>query len=161
MRRRDLKAVLRIEERAFPEPWSPQVFHSELALRKGRAYRVARTGRALVGYYGLMFVDDESHVTTLAVAPEWQGRHIGTALMLDVVATSLEHGSRHLSLEVATGNTRAQSLYRRFGLAPVGIRKHYYPATGEDAIVMWARDIDSAAHAARMESIATQLRSPR
>ena len=44
---------------------------------------------------------------------------------------------------MAAGNERAQALYRRFGFAPVGVRKGYYPKTGEDAFVMWAYEIDS------------------
>ena len=42
------------------------------------------------------------------------------------------------------GNAPAQALYRRFGFAPVGVRKNYYAETGEDAIIMWVRDIDTA-----------------
>jgi len=41
MHRRDLRAVLDIERRIFPEPWSKAVFTSELALRRGRSYRMA------------------------------------------------------------------------------------------------------------------------
>jgi ribosomal-protein-alanine N-acetyltransferase len=160
MRRRDLKAVMAIEADVFPEPWSKTVFTSELALRHGRAYRVARLHKAVVGYFGLMFVEDESHVTTLAVALAYQGRGLGKALMAEIVHASLAAGARHLSLEVAAGNERAQQLYQRFGFAPVGLRKHYYPATGEDAIVMWARDIDSPAYAQRLADIEAGLRSP-
>ncbi len=160
MRRRDLKAVMAIEAQVFPEPWSKAVFTSELALRKGRAYRVARLGREVAGYFGLMFVDDEAHVTTVAVAPSLQGRGYGKRLMVAIVRASLEAGARHLSLEVAAGNERAQALYRRFGFSPVGVRKHYYPATGEDAIVMWARDVDAEAYAERLADIEAALPSP-
>jgi ribosomal-protein-alanine N-acetyltransferase len=159
MRRRDLRQVMAIEQVAFPEPWSLTVFTSELALRDGRAYRTARAGRRVVGYFGLMFVDDEAHVTTVAVAPDHQGRGVGKVLMLEVARTALAAGSRHLSLEVAAGNERAQALYRRFGFAPVGVRKGYYQRTGEDALVMWAHDVDSAAYAERLAAIEARLRS--
>ena len=33
LRRRDLRQLLRIESKVFPEPWSVAVFNSELALR--------------------------------------------------------------------------------------------------------------------------------
>jgi ribosomal-protein-alanine N-acetyltransferase len=161
MRRRDLKRVMTIEQAVFPEPWSLTIFTSELALREGRAYRVARAGRMVVGYFGLMFVDDEAHVTTVAVAPDHQHRGIGTTLMLDAVGTSLAEGARHLSLEVAASNERAQALYRRFGFAPVGVRKGYYQLTGEDAFVMWAYDVDSAAYVERLAAIEAQLSSPK
>lgn len=157
--KRDMPVVLRIEELTFPEPWSAQIFASELALKDQRSYQLARVGRRVAGYFGLMFVDDDAHVTTVAVAPELQGRGFGTALMLQIVRTALEHDSRNLSLEVATGNTRAQSLYRSFGLGPIGVRKRYYPATGEDAIVMMVRDIPSASYARRLERLETGLRS--
>lgn len=157
MRRRDLRRVMAIEEVVFPEPWSHGVFTSELALRRGRAYRVAREGREMVGYIGLMFVEEEAHVTTVAVAPEHQGRGVGKQIMLGAIEIAREEGARHVSLEVAVGNTRAQALYRRFGFVPVAIRKRYYQLTGEDAYVMWAYDIDSPAYQERLEGIRRSL----
>jgi ribosomal-protein-alanine N-acetyltransferase len=63
-------------------------------------------------------------------------------------------GTKHISLEVAANNDSAQALYRRFGFAPVAVRKHYYPVTGQDALVMWAYDIDSEEYASRLEELA-------
>ena len=159
MRRRDLREVMVIERQVFPEPWSVGIFTSELSLRKGRSYRVARAGRRVVGYRGLMFVEDEAHVTTIAVAAEYQHHGVATIMLLDAVATAKEQGARNISLEVAASNERAQALYRRFGFAPVGVRKNYYPITGEDAYVMWAYDIDSPAYTERLARIEAGLRS--
>jgi len=159
MRRRDLRSVMAIEREVFPEPWSLGVFTSELALRTGRAYRIAKEGKSVAGYFGLMFVEDEVHVTTIAVAPRFQRRGVATVLLLEVARLSLERGARHMSLEVAAGNERAQALYRRFGFAPVGVRKGYYAATGEDAYVMWAYDIDKPTYAERLGLIEAKLRS--
>lgn len=156
-RRRDLRDVMAVEEVVFPDPWSARIFTSELALRTGRSYRVLRSGRTLAGYFGLMFVDDEAHVTTLAVAPPFQGRGLGTLCMLEAASIAIDQGCRHLSLEVAVSNSRAQALYRKFGLAPVGVRKGYYPSTGEDALVMWVRDMDTAAYAERLAEIRAAL----
>jgi len=68
--------------------------------------------------------------------------------------TLVADGVRHVSLEVAANNEPAQMLYRRFGFAPVGVRKNYYPVTGQDALVMWAYDVDSPEYAARLEALA-------
>ena len=73
----------------FPEPWSRRLFEEELAQRTSRAYRAAWIGRHLVGYAGQMFIDDEAHVNNVAVAPAWQGRRLGTVLLLDLVRTAL------------------------------------------------------------------------
>ncbi len=157
MRTKDLRAVLRIEQAVFPQPWSHRLFVDELSQRKSRAYRAAWVGRDIVGFAGQMFVDDESHVNNIAVDPAWQGRGLGAALLSDLVWTGLQRGMRHLTLEVRVANEPALALYRRFGLAPVGIRRNYYPVTGEDALVMWARDIDSETYAERLAAIDESL----
>ena len=54
---------------------------------------------------------------------------------------------------MAANNEPAQALYRRFGFLPAGVRKNYYAATGQDAIVMWAHDIDSPGYAQRLEAL--------
>jgi ribosomal-protein-alanine N-acetyltransferase len=153
MRTRDLGGVLRIEEAVFPQPWSHRLFVEELAQRRSRAYRAAWVGRTIVGFAGQMFIDDESHVNNIAVDPGWQGRGLGGVLLADLVHTALDRGARHLTLEVRVGNEPALALYSRFGMAPVGVRRNYYPVTGDDALVMWARDIDSESYAERLASI--------
>ena len=40
-------------------------------------------------------------------------------------------------------NTAPRRMYRRFGFEPAGVRKNYYAEINEDALVMWAYDIDS------------------
>jgi ribosomal-protein-alanine N-acetyltransferase len=152
MRTKDLKGVLRIEEAAFDQPWSHRLFVEELAQRTSRAYRAAWVGRTIVGFAGQMFIDDESHVNNIAVDPGWQGRGLGGVILADLVRTALARGARHLTLEVRVGNEPAIALYQRFGMAPVGIRRNYYP-TGDDALVMWVRDIDSDGYADRLAAI--------
>ena len=156
LRTRDLKAVLAIEHEVFDEAWSRRLFEEELAQRTSRAYRAAWVGTELVGYAGQMSVDDEAHVNNIAVAPAWTGRRLGTVLMADLVRTAQSRGSAHLTLEVAVGNEPAQALYRRFGMAPVGVRPNYY-ADGGDALIMWVRDIDSGEYAERLAAIETEL----
>jgi len=157
MRTRDLRGVLKIEEAVFPQPWSHRLFVEELSQRKSRAYRAAWVGRTIVAFAGQMFVDDESHVNNIAVDPRWQGRGLGAVLLTDLVHTALHRGAHHLTLEVRVGNVPALALYSRFGLAPVGVRRNYYPVTGDDALVMWARDIDSPEYAERLSAIAASL----
>ena len=156
LRRRDLRYVLPIEAAVFPEPWSVGVFNSELALRHGRLYRAAWHEDDMAGYIGFMIVDEEAHITTIATAIPYQRSGVARTLLIDGIRTLLPMGVRHLSLEVATSNEPAQTLYRRFGFAPVGVRKGYYPITGEDALVMWAYDIDTSAYAQRLEELTPQ-----
>ena len=159
MRRRQLRSVIRIEEECYPRPWSATLFLSELSQRTSRRYTVATLGPMVVGFAGLMVVEDEGHVTTLTVDPPWQHRGVGTALLLDLARAAVGLALRHLTLEVRASNIPAQALYRRFGFAPGGIRRNYYAETGEDAIVMWAHEIDADEYAQRLDSIEARLRS--
>jgi len=154
LKRRDLRQLLRIESVVFPEPWSPEVFNSELALRKGRLYRGAWDGEEMAGYIGFMIVDDEAHMTTIATAPAYQRTGVATTMIVDGIRTLRADGVKHLSLEVAVNNEPAQALYRRFGFAPVAVRKNYYPVTGQDALVMWVYDVDSETYAERLVELA-------
>jgi ribosomal-protein-alanine N-acetyltransferase len=67
-------------------------------------------------------------------------------------------GVRNLTLEVRVGNEPAKELYRRFGFVPAGIRKGYYVETNEDALVMWANDLDRDDMAARRAALAAGVR---
>jgi ribosomal-protein-alanine N-acetyltransferase len=153
MRRRHLRSVLRIESQVYPRPWSLSLFVSELALRTSRAYFVARVDGSLAGYAGMMFAGDDAHVTTIAVDPDLHRHKIGTRLLLQLCREAVVRGARHLTLEVRVSNQAAQGLYRRFGFRPAGIRKNYYVETNEDALVMWADDIDTPEYAARLQRI--------
>jgi len=142
MRRRHLRAVLRIEAQVYPRPWSMSLFLSELALRATRSYLVAFVGREIVGYVGVMMSVDDGHITTIAVDPSWQQQKIGTRLLLAAAREAVGRGASSLTLEVRMSNHSAQAMYRRFGFKPVGVRKGYYVETSEDALVMWADDVD-------------------
>ncbi|HLH27275.1 MAG TPA: GNAT family N-acetyltransferase, partial [Acidimicrobiales bacterium] len=77
MRTRDLPGVLRIEQASFDVPWTRRLFVEELAQRTSRIYRVAWEDRRVVGFGGVMLVDDEAHVNNIAVDPGDLGRGIG------------------------------------------------------------------------------------
>jgi ribosomal-protein-alanine N-acetyltransferase len=153
MRRRHLRGVLRIEQQVYPRPWSMGLFMSELAYKESRVYLAARVGSTVVGYGGLMLVIDDGHITTLAVDPRWHRHKLGTRLLLELARAGIDQGAKNLTLEVRASNTAAQALYRAFGFAPAGVRKGYYIETKEDAIVMWANDVDAPEYAARLEAL--------
>jgi len=153
MRRRHVRSVLRIEQQVYPRPWTHSLFVSELALRSTRAYFVARSGREVVGYGGLMMTLSDGHVTTIAVDPVWHRGKIGTRLLLHLLRRGIASGAKNFTLEVRMSNEGAQAMYRQFGFVPAGVRKGYYVETNEDAMVMWAHDVDGPEFAARLNEI--------
>lgn len=126
---------------------------------------------AVLGYVGLIAVAGEGHISSVAVHPSAQGQGVGTALMLAlhraVHNRCLPDGEpvgravrevTDLTLEVRVSNRSAQSLYTRFGYAPVGSRAGYYRGIlnhhSEDALVMWCHDVDGAEHGDRLDCLA-------
>lgn len=167
MRRRDLKqGVLETEAHAYPKPWSPGVFQSELDQVKNgsRFYLTARRrdgddrrGAAkknglIVGHAGVWFTHDEAHVTNVAVHPDAQRTGVATALMLALADEVISRGCVAWTLEVRVTSEGAQGLYRNFGFVPAGIRKNYYENV-DDAIVMWCHDIQDADYRARLDQL--------
>ena len=158
MRRRHLRAVLRIEHLTQSPGWSLGLFLGEVARPEGRRYLVAKVGPQVVGYGGMLFIAGEGHVTTLSVDPAWQRHGIATRLLSTLCREAVARGVTDATLEVRAQNPAAQALYRGFGFAPTGVRRGYYADTGEDALIMWAHDIDQPDFAARMERLEGQAR---
>jgi [ribosomal protein S18]-alanine N-acetyltransferase len=154
MRRRHVRAVAAVEKNLFPRPWTATLFLSELAQPATRRYYVALVDGEVVGYAGMMIVAGEGHVTTIGVDERHQRSKIATRLLLRLANDARSASADALTLEVRTSNVGAQRLYHAFGFVPAGIRKNYYPEVNEDAIVMWAHEVDTDDYAARLERIA-------
>jgi ribosomal-protein-alanine N-acetyltransferase len=157
MQRTHLREVHRIDSLVYRKPWSLSLFRQELAMTDTRVYLVASLGEQQVGHAGMMLVAGEAHVTTVVVDPSWQGRGVASRLLLSLHRAAIERGVGAMTLEVRVSNDRAIALYRRFGYAPAGIRRNYYSEENEDALVMWAHDVDQPAHAERLVGIERAL----
>jgi len=156
MSRSDVPTVATLERVIYPQPWSARVFFDELG-HANRSYVVATEGDEILGYGGFMLVESDAHITTLGVAPGRRRRKLGTRILLALVERAVGRGARHLTLEVRATNTDAQLLYERFGFSPIGKRKGYYQ--GEDAIVMWALDVDAEEYGTRLDEIRSDMKA--
>ncbi len=150
----DVPVVVELERQIYPQPWSEGIFRDELS-RDDRVYVAAVADGEIIGFAGLMLVDVDAHVTTLAVLPQKRQAGLGTRLLLQLIAAGLERGAHNLTLEVRATNTGAQRLYEKFGMATVGVRKHYY--RDDDAVIMWATDVHGPEYASRLDEIRASL----
>jgi ribosomal-protein-alanine N-acetyltransferase len=158
MRRRHLRGVVRIESQVYPRPWSHSLFVSELALRGSRSYVVAKVGREVVGYAGLMMSLSDGHITTIAVDPAWHRHGIGARMLLTLAYEAIAREATAMTLEVRLSNKGAQEMYKRFGFTAVGVRKGYYADTGEDALIMWAYEVSEPPYGRLLRGIERGLR---
>lgn len=153
----DIKDALIIERASSMQPWTHGVFVDELNDKTARSYRVGSFDGVIVGFCGLLVQVDEGHITNIAIDPSRRRSGIGTKLLLDTIRIALVRKVRALTLEVRVSNVEAKRLYQRFGFAPVGIRPKYYRENNEDALIMWAHDIDAASYGVRLAGIASLL----
>ncbi|MEI2698649.1 MAG: ribosomal protein S18-alanine N-acetyltransferase [Microthrixaceae bacterium] len=153
MRRRHLRGVMAIEQRTNPHPWSLGLFMGELRMPTSRYYVVALHGHEVVGYCGLMDTAGEGHITNVAVHPDRRRTSIATRMMSTTMRHAVTTGLEGVTLEVRMSNRGAQELYRRFGFVPGGVRRNYYREVNEDALIMWAHDLDGDAYGRRLDEI--------
>ncbi len=130
----DLPAVISIERRSFPAPWSLAMFVLELSKPSGICL-AATAGEELLGYLVCSRYDRVWHLMNVAVVPE--RRRQGVARRL--IARLLEEAGRELpfTLEVRVSNREAIAMYERLGFRSAGVRPRYYQDNGEDALIMW------------------------
>jgi len=135
-----LDAVLRIEQRVYPHPWTRGNFSD--AIQSGYQGQLLMAGDELLGYFVAMKGVDEVHLLNITVVPEYQ-RQGWSRVMLDALAIwARGQGADWLWLEVRESNARAITVYESHGYRRVGLRKNYYPADHgqrEHAVVMSLR----------------------
>lgn len=136
MRDSDLDAVLAIEQRAYPFPWTRGIFRD--CLKAGYPAWVMCEHSLIIGYGILSLAADEAHILNICVAPERQGRGLGRFLLQALVKNARAQQAARIFLEVRPSNIGAIRLYHGEGFNEIGRRPRYYPARDgrEDALVM-------------------------
>ena len=136
MREDDLDAVMEIERRAYPFPWTRGIFRD--CLRAGYPAWVLEEGGVLSGYGLLSIAVGEAHILNLCSAPEARGRGLGRRMLRLLLQQARGRAVQRVFLEVRPSNTGAIALYHAEGFNEIGRRPRYYPAANgrEDAIVM-------------------------
>ena len=130
----DLPAVIAIERRSFPTPWSLAMFVLELSKTSGICL-AAQAGDELLGYVICSRYDQVWHLMNIAVAPERRRGGVASRLLDCLLGEA--RGVLPLTLEVRVSNHQAIAMYERFGFRSAGVRPRYYHDNGEDALIMW------------------------
>jgi ribosomal-protein-alanine N-acetyltransferase len=130
----DLPAVLAIERRSFPTPWSLAMFVLELSKPSGICLAAVRDEK-LVGYLICSRYADVWHLMNIAVHPKARRQGVARTL-LERLFEEAGDDARY-TLEVRTSNHAAIAMYERYGFRRAGHRRRYYHDNGEDALIMW------------------------
>ncbi|MGH8958609.1 MAG: mycothiol synthase [Acidimicrobiia bacterium] len=118
----DEEALLRLNNQAFVgHPENGAWTRAELALRMERDWFdpemvvMAWKRNELVGFNWLKADDDEGEIYVIAVAPRFQGKGLGKALVMDGLGRLEKAGAEKAFLYVDADNQAALRLYRDLG----------------------------------------------
>jgi ribosomal-protein-alanine N-acetyltransferase len=134
---RDLNAVRRLEQICFPrDMWPLWDIIGVLSLPNIVRLKANVNGE-LVGFIAcdIRRVQRVAWVATVGVLPEYRGRGIGAALLLE---SERQARMPYMRLNVRVSNRHAIHLYRSLGYQEAGTWAAYYH-DGEDALVMEKR----------------------
>lgn len=146
MEPRDIDAVHAIDNLSFGTPWPRRSYRFELTENPAGHLWVAEIeaegdARKIVGFIALWLIEDEAHIGTLAVHPDYRQRGFARRLLARALEESGRMGARTATLEVRRSNYPAQALYRQFGFEVAGQRPAYYHDNHEDALLMTVQDL--------------------
>lgn len=136
MQEADVDAVIEIERRAYPFPWTAGIFLD--CLRVGyNAWVCVKQGK-IRGYALMSYGAGEAHLLNICVDPQYHGLGLGQSLLRHVLRQAGRLGADQMFLEVRPSNVRAVRFYEAMHFAEVGRRKNYYPAARgrEDALIL-------------------------
>lgn len=138
MIRRDMPAVLAIEEQSFEFAWTEDDFIRCLRQRNCIGM-VAEQDEQVVGFMIYELHKNRLHVLNFAVAEEVRRHGVGRA-MISKLLSKLSHERRNrIMLEVRETNLDAQLFFKQIGFRAVSVLRDFYDDTDEDAYVMQYR----------------------
>ena len=135
MKLSDLFTIGDMERRIFNDPWSVSSCRGALENPCVHAV-VAEDEEGIAGYAFLMGTQDEAEILRIAVDPDKRRRHIGSALMDELLDYGDNEGYISIFLEVRESNEAARALYEQSGFEIIGKRVEYYRNPVEDAVIM-------------------------
>ena len=133
---RNLEALEELEQCCFSLPWTREMLESQLPDENHVFIVAVGESGELMGYVGMMTVLDEGYISNVAVSPAWRRQGVADSLIGELLTRAQERDLAFVTLEVRESNEPAISLYRKHGFLPVGLRRNYYEAPKENAIIM-------------------------
>lgn len=132
---RHIEQLEQIEQACFSMPWTREQLESQLP-DSCHVFIAAESGKAVLGYVGMMYIIDEGYISNVAIAPEYRRQGIADALIDELMGRAAALNLAFVTLEARQSNSPAIALYKKHGFVPVGVRKNYYELPKEDAVLM-------------------------
>ena len=115
------------------EAWSEAVCLAQLDNPNDHTLIAYKDGCA-AGFLSCWYIAGEAEINNVCVLPEYRRQGIARA-MFDRIFAELPDAERWV-LEVRASNTPAIDLYKTLGFKQAGLRRNFYEAPTEDALIM-------------------------
>jgi len=130
--RKDLEAVYEIEKQSFKDAYPPSFLDFLYEANRG-TFLVAERDGTIVGYIIASADGELGHIISIAIHPSERRKHIGRAIMGEVLNILMNMGVTTVRLEVRRSNLDAQRFYELLGFKRSYALDNYYG--DEEAIV--------------------------
>ncbi len=138
MIRRDMPAVLGIEESSFEFPWSEDEFIRCLRQRNCIGM-VAELSEQVVGFMIYELHKSRLHILNFSVHADFRRQGIGKAMVEKLVGKLSYQRRSRIMLEVRETNLPAQLFFKDLGFRAVSVLRDFYEDSPEDAYLMQYR----------------------
>lgn len=132
----DAAAICGIEKACFSLPLTEQQILSQIRDDNYSLVCAGNERKGIVAYAGMYSVLDEGYIMNVAVSPSCRREHIADRLLEQLERLSEEKALSFITLEVRESNFSAITLYKKHGFLSAGLRKNYYQAPVENALIM-------------------------
>lgn len=116
--------------------------NSTLMILQLQDHQVEDHKEQIIGMACLWSIVDEAHITLLGVHPDYRRQGLGQLLLFTLLEDAIARQLKWATLEVNENNLGAINLYQKYGFKVAGKRKGYYQPVGEDALVLWLKEIE-------------------
>lgn len=133
-----LDALVKLDALCFSSPWTREGLKAELSSDTA-CFAAALWEGETVGCAGMHCICGECYIDKVCVHPSCRRQGIARALVRYLIDYAICRHAEFITLEVRQSNAAAIALYAGLGFEPVGIRKNFYTAPNEDALLMTRR----------------------
>lgn len=118
-KKQDLAKIVMVDNSAFAPFWQMNSYDFQALFPYTKSLVVACYQDEIVAYQLALANESATHLTRLAVHPDFQGQGVATALVQDLIE---RYGAGGITVNTQMSNYRSQQLYRRLGFERLALR---------------------------------------
>ncbi|MBQ2390184.1 MAG: ribosomal protein S18-alanine N-acetyltransferase [Clostridia bacterium] len=135
---KDVANIAALETECFSHPWSEKTV-TEHIINPNNGFFGAFVDGVIVGYGGVCTVLDEAYITNICTSKSHRRCGAANEILSEIERFCKSKNCSFISLEVRKSNTAAIKLYESHAFSAVGLRKKFYSAPDEDALIYTKR----------------------